>query len=207
VFQRWETGRVEAFSDGVFAIAITLLVLDLEMPEDAYGDLWQGFADLWPSYLAYVTSFLAIGAVWLEHHRLFTCLRLADTHLIRLNLALLLVVSFLPFPTGVMADAVTLGRHTERPAVVVYGATLLGVTLLLAALWRYVDAHRELLHEEAAPGLARELARHRLPRLGVLAIPVVAGILLFPRAAVLAYLLVAVDAVARARGDRNVVGQ
>ena len=80
MWQRWETGRVEAFSDGVFAIAITLLVLDLQMPEDAYGDLWKGFADQWPSYLAYVTSFLAIGAVWLEHHRLFTCLRLADTH-------------------------------------------------------------------------------------------------------------------------------
>jgi uncharacterized membrane protein len=74
--QRWETGRVEAFSDGVFAIAITLLVLDVKVPESALHELWKGIADAWPSYLAYVTSFLAIWAVWMQHHGLFSCVRL-----------------------------------------------------------------------------------------------------------------------------------
>ena len=113
--QRWETGRVEAFSDGVFAIAITLLVLDIRIEPDQYDHLLKALLDEWSSYFAYVTSFFTIGGVWTSHHALFERLRTIDTRLMRLNLLLLLAVSFLPFPTGLMAEALRepLGRRPE----------------------------------------------------------------------------------------------
>ena len=80
------TARVEAFSDGVFAIAITLLILEIQIEPDGYADLWRSLADEWPSYLAYVTSFLTVGGVWLAHHDLFTRLRFVDPVLMRLNI-------------------------------------------------------------------------------------------------------------------------
>ena len=201
--QRWETGRVEAFSDGVFAIAITLLVLDIKVPESALDDLWKGIADEWPAYLAYVTSFLAIGAVWMQHHGLFSCLRLVDSTVMRLNLGLLLVVSFLPFPTGLMADAITTSRASERAAVVVYGATLIAVNVLLGAMWRYVATHRKLLHGDVTESVFAEVERRQIPRLGLFVAAIVVGVLLLPRLAVFAYLAVAVESVVLARGDRQ----
>ena len=103
---RWETGRVEAFSDGVFAIAITLLVLEITIEPDQYDHLARALLNEWPAYLAYVTSFLTVGSVWIAHHSLFTHLRYVDPVLLRLNLLLLLVAAFLPFPTAVMAAGV-----------------------------------------------------------------------------------------------------
>jgi uncharacterized membrane protein len=100
------TGRLEAFSDGVFAIAITLLVLDLAVPAVSDDDLLRSLADQWPSYVAYVASFSTIGAVWLAHSVITEYLDLADATLIRLNLLLLLAVSFLPFPTRLLAEYV-----------------------------------------------------------------------------------------------------
>ena len=96
---RWSTSRVEAFSDGVIAIAITLLVLEIGVDPGALAEPWRALADQWPSYLAYVTSFLTVGSVWLAHHSLFSRLREVDATLMRLNIALLMLVSFLPFPT------------------------------------------------------------------------------------------------------------
>ena len=72
----WSTNRLEAFSDGVFAIAITLLILEVSVPESDFDDLWRGIADQWPSYLAYVTSFITIGWIWMVHHGIFRRLRL-----------------------------------------------------------------------------------------------------------------------------------
>jgi len=120
---RWETARVEAFSDGVFAIAITLLVLEIGVDPADFDHLWQALADEWPSYLAYVTSFLTVGGVWLAHHRLFSHLRYVDPMLMRLNILLLMVASFLPFPTGLLAEAFDVSTSAERAAVVVYGVT------------------------------------------------------------------------------------
>jgi uncharacterized membrane protein len=90
-------GRLEGFSDGVFAIAITLLVLDLGVSADAGEDLLQSILDEWPSLLAYLTSFLTIGVVWLQHSAITGALRTADATLYRLNLLVLLLASFLPF--------------------------------------------------------------------------------------------------------------
>src|SRR5262249_46940461 len=105
VTTRWEKNRVEAFSDGVFAIAITLLVLEITIEPDQYDHLWHALGQEWPAYLAYVTSFLTVGSVWIAHHSLFTYLRYVDPVLLRLNLLLLMAAAFLPFPTGVLAQA------------------------------------------------------------------------------------------------------
>ena len=76
--RRWDTGRTEAFSDGVFAIATTLLVLDLAVPESEFNHLWHGIGHQWPGYLGYATSFLTIGGIWLGHHGIFRRLRYAN---------------------------------------------------------------------------------------------------------------------------------
>ena len=104
---------MEAFSDGVFAIAITLLVLEINVPESAFENLWSGIAHQWPSYLAYVTSFLTIGGIWGAHHGIFRRLQYANKRLMVVNLLLLMAVAFLPFPTKLMAEAI----HTKPPPV------------------------------------------------------------------------------------------
>ena len=144
----WSTSRVEAFSDGVFAIAITLLVLEIDIKPEDFDDLWRALGDEWPAYLAYVTSFLTVGGVWLAHHSLFTRLRYVDPMLMRINVLLLMAAAFLPFPTGLLAEAFHASRDAERAAVVAYGATAILIELLLAAAVRYAAAHPELLEGE-----------------------------------------------------------
>jgi uncharacterized membrane protein len=146
VEDHFETGRLEAFSDGVFAIAITLLVLDISVPPDEFDDLLDGILDQWPSYLAYVTSFLTIGGVWLTHHAIVRRMRYADSWIVRMNLVLLLLVSFLPFPTRLVADAIS-SASAERVAVLFYGVTLLAISAVVAAIGRYV-AGRDALRRE-----------------------------------------------------------
>lgn len=204
--QRWKTGRVEAFSDGVLAIAITLLVLDINVPDSAFDDLASGIADQWPSYLAYVTSFLAIGAVWLEHHTLFNCLRSVDSVIMRLNLGLLLFASFLPFPTRLAADAITHGRGAERSAVILYGVTLLIISVLLDAMWRYAARHRDLLREDVTDAVVRAAEGQPRWALAFYAAGTVAGAVFLPRLAAFSFLAVAVWSVATARGERGTPG-
>src|SRR5277367_1636571 len=102
------THRLEAFSDGVFSIAITLLVLEIKLPENppihSSGQLWLALAQLWTHYLGYVLSFFVIGVMWANHHALFEYIRRADRAVLLANLLLLMGVGFLPFPTAVLAD-------------------------------------------------------------------------------------------------------
>ncbi|MBV9322392.1 MAG: DUF1211 domain-containing protein [Chloroflexi bacterium] len=142
--KHWSTDRTEAFSDGVFAIAITLLVLDLHVPDDELTNLWAGIAAQWPSYLAFVTSFATIAGIWLVHHRLFAHMDFINSTVIRINLLLLLDVTFLPFPTRLMAQALN-NEDAERAAVLFYGATLLASSLALAAVWRAVAGDHSLV--------------------------------------------------------------
>src|SRR5262249_55503189 len=135
--RRMRTQRMEAFSDGVFAIAITLLVLNIAIPLGAgRSDLLHAFFAQWPAYLAYVVSFATVGAIWLGHSLLTESLEQADGILVRLNLVLLLVVSFLPFPTRLLAQYLG-ADDPERVAVTIYGLTLLAAVSLLSLLWRY----------------------------------------------------------------------
>jgi uncharacterized membrane protein len=201
------TGRLEAFSDGVLAIAITLLVLDITVRPP--GGLAEVLRE-WPAYLAYVVSFLTIGAVWLAHTTLTEVLAHADSILLRLNLLLLLAVSFLPFPTRMVADSLSLApTGPERVAVTLYGLVLLTVRLLLVALYAY--AKREgLLIEALARSDTEEVAAVRrkfLPTILAYAATLVAAVL-FPAVAVAVYFGIAIFAITPFRQvTRLVMGQ
>jgi uncharacterized membrane protein len=191
---RFDSGRIEAFSDGVFAIAITLLVLEISVPAEAFDDLWRGIADQWPSYLAYATSFLTIGALWLAHHALFRRTRHADAVVVRLNLLLLMAVSFLPFPTGLMAEALD-RTDAERAAVIFYGGTVLVVSAVFAAMARHTGGRDELVEEGAGADIAA-LKRRLEPSIGFYAAILLVAIVL-PSAAAFGFLALALVAVAR----------
>src|SRR5262245_42743982 len=150
-------GRLEAFSDGVFAIAITLLVLELAVDEAAAGDLIGGLLNQWPSYLAYVTSFLTIGGVWIAHAALTGALRTADGGLYRLNLLVLLVVAFLPFPTRLLGEFV-MNEDAERVASTFYGLTLLALALAFTLLVRHAARDRRLVKDHIPDELVADAA-------------------------------------------------
>ena len=197
----WGTGRTEAFSDGVFAIAITLLILEVNVPETAFDNLWRGIADQWPSYLAYATSFITIGGIWLAHHAIFRRLQYANQRLMVINLLLLMAVSFLPFPTKLMAEAIH-QSDAERAAVIFYGATLLIISTLLSALWGSVARDRHLLRPEVSEREFNAIAMATGPNMGFY-VAVIALAILAPKVAAFGYLAVAVVAVLRARGDQT----
>jgi uncharacterized membrane protein len=184
----FRTGRLEAFSDGVFAIAITLLVLDIAVAGDAGQHLLRSIGALWPAYLAYVASFSTIGAVWLGHNAITEYLEHADAAFVRLNLLLLLIVSFLPFPTRLFADYIR-QESPERVAVTFYGIILLLATLLLMVLWRYaVRAH--LVRPDAADEEIQLLTERLTPGVAGYLVLIAAGLFL-PIIAVIGYLAIA----------------
>ena len=133
-----DTGRMEAFSDGVLAIAITLLVLDVATRPP--GSSLEQFLRGWPSCLGYLVSFLAIGGVWIAHNALTDDLRRVDRIFLRLNLLFLLVVAFLPFPTRLVAEALDQNTASQRVAAVVYGVTLLVIRVCFALLTGYASS-------------------------------------------------------------------
>jgi uncharacterized membrane protein len=115
-----ETSRIEAFSDGIFSIAATLLVLDLKPPA-AGQPFWQGLLHQWPAYASFLLSFLFIGIMWINHHRLFFHIRRSDEILMLTNLLLLLGVVWIPYPTALMAQAVATGQL--RDAAIFYNGS------------------------------------------------------------------------------------
>lgn len=132
------TVRLEAFSDGVFAIAITLLVLEIKVPSaselsQAHG-LWPALAERWPSYVGFVASFFIVGVMWTNHHALIEHLRRVDRRLLLANLFLLMGVSFLPYPTAVLAQNLA-NPITRTDATVFYGIALAFNSLTYNVLW------------------------------------------------------------------------
>jgi uncharacterized membrane protein len=138
-----ETARVEAFSDGVFAIAITLLVLEIKIPAPGTASLAHQLLRQWPSYVSFVIAFMVIGIMWINHHRMFTNIRRSDTVLMILNLLLLLGVTALPFPTAVLAAH--LGTPGQRTAVMLFNGTCVFIAFAFNALWRYAVSKRGLM--------------------------------------------------------------
>src|SRR5215831_11771631 len=132
------TERLQSLSDGVFAFAMTLLVLDIAIPatQQSANHLLDALLHQWPGYLGYLISFSTIGAIWLGHDAVTDYLDRADVTLLRLNLLLLFFVALLPFPTHLLSSYVGIDR-AERVAVTVYGITLLVTAALLSLLWRY----------------------------------------------------------------------
>src|SRR5215813_2816647 len=135
-----DTNRLVAFSDAVFAITITLLVLEIRPPTN-HTNLLHGLAALWPSYLAYAVTFLFIGQVWANHHVMFDHIRAADRVVLLLNTLLLMAVAFLPFATSVLAGALRAGEG-ERTAVVFYALAFDLTAVTFNAVWQYASRHR-----------------------------------------------------------------
>ncbi len=184
----YRTGRLEAFSDGVFAIAITLLVLEISVPLGSEDDLLGALGEQWPSYLAYVVSFSTIGAVWLAHTVITEYLDHADSRILRLNLLLLLVVAFLPFPTTLLAEYAT-EADAERVAATLYGVNLLLTMVMVSVLWRYA-VRQGLVRPDLADDDVRTLTTRLTPSLGAYVLMILVGLLL-PTVAVAGYLLIA----------------
>jgi uncharacterized membrane protein len=187
---RYRTTRLEAFSDGVFAIAVTLLVLEISVPPGSASgpDLLNAVLAQWPSYLAFAVSFSTIGAVWLAHNAVTEQLTGVDTSFLRLNLLLLLVVSFLPFPTRLLAEHLG-SNDAERVATTIYGITLLLALTMVSVLWRYArqaDLVRETIGDEELQYLTNRLT----PGLAGYGVLLLLG-LVAPRGAVIGYFVVA----------------
>ncbi len=143
-------GRLQALVDGVFAIAITLLVLDLPRPEDSTR-LAHDLLNDWPSYAAYLVSFITVGLVWIEHHGMMSGLRYVNRRFIERTLLLLLFVSVIPWPTALAAQYVREGGASEQTAAFLYAATMMLMGLSMTLGWRYLNGHPDLVAEQARP--------------------------------------------------------
>jgi uncharacterized membrane protein len=182
------TARIEAFSDGVFAIAATLLVLEIGVGSPPGTRLGHALEHVWPSYLAYVTSFLTIGIIWINHHHNMRAIGDADRTFMFINLLLLLDVAFIPFPTKLVADY--LQGPGERTAVVAYAATLLVMAALYTLWWRYARTARRLIDPDVEEAELRAIDRGFAPGLPLYLV-VFALAFLSPLAAVILTLVLA----------------
>lgn len=192
------TSRLEAFSDGVFAIAITLLVLDLKVPEG--GDLVHELGTRWPSFVSYLVSFAFIGGAWMAHSTLTKFLKASDQVLMGLNLVLLLFVSLLPFTTALMATHLE-DSVGEKVAAVAFGLNLTLASLTVDLMLRYVAGTPDLADESADEEISAFARRRRWSLVVQAAATAIA--LVAPYVAVTMYLLISVvvlvEPIARAR--------
>jgi TMEM175 potassium channel family protein len=167
-----ETSRLEAFSDGVFAIAITLLILDVTVREGV--PLGEELTRIWPSYVAYAVSFLTIGVMWVNHHTIFSHIARADRVFLFLNLLLLLGIAFVPFPTGLLAEHIR--EPGARDAALAYGCTFIVIAIFFNLLWRYAAHEGRLIDPRADQREVSGITRSYLP-----------GTLLYAAATLLAF--------------------
>jgi uncharacterized membrane protein len=173
---RSETARLEAFSDGVFAIAITLLIIEIHVPAREHAEtLGHELLRIWPSYLGYLTSFLTIGVMWINHHYVFELIGRIDRTMLLLNTLLLMMIAFVPFPTAVLAQFIE--TDGARAAAALYGATLTLTSIAFFAWWRYASTERRLIREEVPDDVVNDITRAYTP-----------GTLLYGGAALIAFL-------------------
>jgi uncharacterized membrane protein len=157
-----ESRRAESFSDGVFSVAITVLIFNLlPIGHDALS--YQVLRSAWPQYAAYVVSFLTIGIMWMNHHTLFGHVRLIDRPLLVLNLLLLMGVVAIPFPTALVAEHLTgPNRSGGSAAAVIYGVIMVVISIFYNAIWEYLVRHAEVLGSRST----RKLLRDAVPGFG-----------------------------------------
>ena len=159
------TGRLEAFSDGVFAIAVTLLVLDIKVPPlsttEGHHSLASALLDEWPVFAAYVISFLTILIMWINHHNLFKHIKRTDHLFLLLNGLLLMVVGFIPFPTALLAEYIREPNSNDpNVAAMIYGSTNVLLAVSFNLMWRYAIYNNRLLDrnadQEAVAAISRQ---------------------------------------------------
>jgi uncharacterized membrane protein len=153
-----DTTRLEAFSDGVFAMAITLLVLDLHVPLGVRGHLLAALAHQWPSYASYVISFFVIGIIWVNHHAMFHHIVRVDRPILFLNLLLLLFVAVIPFTTAVLAEYIR-SQNDSAAAGVMYSGVMILISVSFTGMWVWAAADRRLLHPRVEYPAARSAIR------------------------------------------------
>jgi uncharacterized membrane protein len=185
-----ETSRLEAFSDGVFAIAITLLVLLFERPRLAEGERLGDFLlHQWPSYASYVVSFVTIGIIWVNHHTLFRHIARVDRLFLFLNVLFLMAVAFIPYPTSLVAQFIRSSRDA-RPAALLYGITLTTMAIFMNALWQYASRRGRLLAPDADAREVSGITRSYWPGAPIYGSATLLA-LLSPVASVIVYALIA----------------
>ena len=156
-----DTDRLESFSDGVFSITITLLVIDIVRPEYEAGHLWQRLVEQWPNYVAFLASFFYVGIIWLNHRAVFSRVRFCDRSLHFANLLLLLTSGLIPFPTALMSVALQHGNASDaRVAVEIYAAIGCAMCLSWLALFHILAIHPYLLEDYVEPSYFPQ-ERHR----------------------------------------------
>lgn len=160
-----ETGRIEAFSDGVFAVAITLLALDLKVPPSSSNQgarlLLHSLLRQWPSYMAFITSFVTVLIMWVNHHGVFRLIRKTSTRLLFANGLLLLLTTAVPFSTALFSEY--FNKPGARAAAGVYGGTFILIALAFAAVWSSILGNRDLLRRgESQKVLGLVTSRYRL---------------------------------------------
>jgi uncharacterized membrane protein len=164
---------VEAFSDGVFAIAITLLVLGIRLPP-AGAPLGRALLDQWPAYFAYAVSFLSIGIIWISHHRLFELIGRSNTTFAFINVVFLMVIAFIPFPTDVLAQRLGNGVDAQL-AVALYGVTLTVMSIMFVVMRLYASSRGgHLFRPDLQPASGRSLLPSLIAPLIYLAITLTA---------------------------------
>jgi uncharacterized membrane protein len=155
-----ETGRIEAFSDGVFAIVITLLILELHIPgveQVRQHGLINELIALWPNLLAFAASFFFVLVMWINHHRLFIVIRRSDNNLLLLNGLLLFGVTLVPLPTALVAEFIQ--EPEQATAVMIYAGWFLVVSIFFNMLWQYAAYHNRLFNEKTDRVLAAHISR------------------------------------------------
>ena len=183
------TSRLEAFSDGVFAIAATLLVLEIGVDIAHGADLGEELVRIWPSYLAYASSFLIIGVIWMNHHHCVSLMARVDRPFLFINSLLLLTVSFMPFPTKLVAQY--LQEPGEHDAALAYAITMLLMAVTYNIWWRYARGGRRLIADDVTDAQLRAVDRAFNP--GLVAYGTVLVVAFFsPLASVILTLAIAV---------------
>ena len=159
------TERISAFSDGVFSIAITLLVLNLHVPTisskvPSYrlsGELLDQLRTQWPNLLSYILSFVIIGIYWIAHHNMFHYIKRSNRPFLWINILLLMCVAFIPFPAGL------LGQYPQQPiSVIIYASSLILTNLMLSLLWWYATSNRRLVDQDIDPHFVRIVNRRNM---------------------------------------------
>ena len=157
-----ERGRLEAFSDGVFAIAVTLLILEVKVGDEG-GSLAQRLRHAWPTYVAYLISFAVIGIMWINHHNMLQAVHSVDHTILVANLAMLLVISFIPFPTKIVGEHISQGTFDDkRTSVLLFGGTMVAASLVFPWLWWALTRRPELRQPQVTEAMVRAGMRRNL---------------------------------------------
>ena len=182
--------RLEAFSDGVFAIATTLLILDVTVPPGSGAHLAHALVKEWPAYLAYATSFLQIAVIWVNHHAMFSKVTYADRRLVFTNSVFLATVAFIPFPTRLLAEYIA-GPDGARTAAVFYGLTFVVLAVVFNLTWRAIATGRRLVRDDVPQADVRAITRSFRPGVPMYA-AAMAVAFVSPVASALLYLAIAI---------------